>query len=632
MRSKKMISLLCAVSMGAITAASAIPAIAADDIYSFDGSSNSGWSELAAGSIKVENDDKGDYLTIQGSGSGNRTTSYTLPNAVSGEYVIEFDTLMARGNGMGRIMHSAQIAFTNNATFASNGDTRPGANIVEEVNNQLSTKYNTDGGYGASIANAALKIDLRPYMTNQWMINDDSTSELVAFPETAVDITDNTWVRVQAAVNGNTTTVNIIDNAGNKIVDNTAYTNAENSIQYIYVVSNRGDSGSGLIALDNIHIYQGAPEALTTDGLRGESTIATPEPPATLPPTPAVKEAAPVFTAHETAEKLYTQDFSASAVGDGISQKDSAQEAYTGIEGLTMTVGSRNNDTQTSALVDKYADNVLTISGGEFSTNGRGAVVSLTDNLSIAEDTTKTSIMAFAFDARALKDGGSGRLYLLDNNTNTDDNGASRDILAVFTTAGDGANYANGDTKIGVDVDYAGWNTVAVAVSADKYRVYLNGDYDNPVVQGTKVGVGATSVSVTHLPMLAVTNGKSTSWSTVMVDNIMAYQISASFEKKYLPTISEPEPPEVVKPNLTFSDDLTTVTSDIASDDVVIIKASYENDRLKSVESVKGLSAGQNALTWTNAPVEGDKVIALSSISDIEPLLEEAAGLTTAAE
>ena len=117
-----------------------------------------------------------------------------------------------------------------------------------------------------------------------------------------------------------------------------------------------------------------------------------------------------------------------------------------------------------------------------------------------------------------------------------------------------------------------------------------------------------------------------------MVDNIMAYQISASFEKKYLPTISEPEPPEVVKPNLTFSDDLTTVTSDIASDDVVIIKASYENDRLKSVESVKGLSAGQNALTWTNAPVEGDKVIALSSISDIEPLLEEAAGLTTAAE
>lgn len=630
MRSKKIISLLCAVSMGAITAASAIPAIAADDIYSFDGSSNSGWSELAAGSIKVENDDKGDYLTIQGSGSGNRTTSYTLPEAVSGEYVIEFDTLMARGNGMGRIMHSTQIAFTNDNTVESNGDTRDGSNIVDEVNAELSSSYKSNAG--SSLANAALKIDLRPYMTNQWMINDDSDSELVAFPETAVTVTDNTWVRVQAAVKDNTTTVNIIDNAGNKIVENVAYTNKANEIKYIYVVSNRGDSGSGLIALDNIHIYQGAPEALTTDGLRGESTIATPEPPATLPPTPAVKEAAPVFTAHETAEKLYTQDFSASAVGDGISQKDSAQEAYTGIEGLTMTVGSRNNDTQTSALVDKYADNVLTISGGEFSTNGRGAVVSLTDNLSIAEDNTKTSIMAFAFDARALKDGGSGRLYLLDNNTNTDDNGASRDILAVFTTAGDGANYANGDTKIGVDVDYAGWNTVAVAVSADKYRVYLNGDYDNPVVQGTKVGVGATSVSVTHLPMLAVTNGKSTSWSTVMVDNIMAYQISASFEKKYLPTISEPEPPEVVKPNLTFSDDLMTVTSDIASDDVVIIKASYENGRLKSVESIKTVVEGENALTWANAPVEGDKVIALSSISDIEPLLEEAAGLTTAAE
>ena len=75
-----------------------------------------------------------------------------------------------------------------------------------------------------------------------------------------------------------------------------------------------------------------------------------------------------------------------------------------------------------------------------------------------------------------------------------------------------------------------------------------------------------------------------------------------------------------------------TVTSDIASDDVVIIKASYENGRLKSVESIKTVVEGENALTWANAPVEGDKVIALSSISDIEPLLEEAAGLTTAAE
>ncbi len=48
------------------------------------------------------------------------------------------------------------------------------------------------------------------------------------------------------------------------------YTNSTNEINSIYVCSNRGDGGSGIVALDNLHHYQGAPETLTTDGLRGE--------------------------------------------------------------------------------------------------------------------------------------------------------------------------------------------------------------------------------------------------------------------------------------------------------------------------------------------------------------------------
>lgn len=818
---RKIISLMSAAAIASSLLVVPISANA-EEFYTFDGSSTTGWS-LTNGNVTMMTDDMGEYLQIQGSGSGNRTGSFTLPVTLDDDYVIEFDTMLTRGNGMGRTMHTTQIAFTNDTTTM---DTRDGAGIFEEINTALGTNYKE--GAGSSIANAALKIDLRPYDANKWMINDDSTSDLVAFPETAVAVSDSTWVRVQAVVSGTTTTVNVIDSAGTKIVDNQAYTNSGSGLSSIYMCSGRGDQGSGIIALDNIKIYDGDVVALTTDGLRGAVEAPTPKPsvPQTVPegttvqaaadfedlandtrvyvtngeamsmtsgdftisagtakdtrsetnatvrtyfygednsstnilsmaegnfasaargpiikstelksvgadgtlhevfamrlnasdgtttpslflvdttesylgsdnqykyvlarlttnetldegdsdtvavvepdkwvvvdfalsadgsytvsvdgeeliahdgaveytatdkitvknapslvmnvlkgdttangtvvsidnlavygasdgtetpdpgettspeattaPTSPKKAAAPALTAHASAVNLYTQNFDAATVGSGLTLSTEDQGAYTDIEGLSITVGSRNregstgeSDPRTSALVTENiaGDNAVTITGGRFGVNANSARVALADNLSIAEDDTLTSIMGFAFQVTN-QAGGVAKLYLVNNVSNTDTNGTPREVLAVFTANGDADSIANGDDKIGVEVTAGEWHTAAIAVSADAYRVYLDGNYENPVVKASKTGSGNTTYSVQNLPTFAATNGKDANYSVVTVDNIVAYQIETSFEKKYLPTVSIPE--TWTKYDATYADGrLTNVTMTAVAD------------------------------------------------------------------
>lgn len=271
---------------------------------------------------------------------------------------------------------------------------------------------------------------------------------------------------------------------------------------------------------------------------------ATPAPTAT--PKPA-KKAAPVLNSHASAENEYTQDFSAAAVGEGITQSTEAQDPYTGIEGLVLSVGTKGTEgsdvTGVKVTENILGDNVLTLTSGKFASSGRNAKIALADDLSIADDESLTSIMAFAFKVSKSAAGEDDRavMYLLDNATNVDSNGNARDVLAVFTAEGDSENYSNGDTSIGIDVTADEWHVATVAVSTGKYRVYLDGEYENPIVQGTKVGVGATSVPVTHLPMITGSNSKTLNHSVVTVDNILAYQISGIFDKKYLPTITEAE-------------------------------------------------------------------------------------------
>ena len=167
---------------------------------------------------------------------------------------------------------------------------------------------------------------------------------------------------------------------------------------------------------------------------------------------------------------------------------------------------------------------------------------------------------------------------------------------------------------------------VKTQISEDESATYTGNStytiYNINVDDCTKTdGIAAqiTDITPRNLYNRGLTSFNTTVTGTPYIDNGVIY-----FAATTLPE---------VKPEITISADLTTATSSAASDDVVILKASYSDDgRLTSVESITGVAEGDNTLNWETAPVEGDKVIALSSISDIEPLLEEAAGLTTAAE
>ena len=305
------------------------------------------------------------------------------------------------------------------------------------------------------------------------------------------------------------------------------------------------------VCIDDIVILSSADGVDAVVPAAADHELTEEEPEETEPP-----KAVPGFTAHSTAQNLMSQDFNEIATGSLISIGTAAQEPNTSIPGLEFRVGYRDKGADSSSYASisslTEGDNVVKIAGGKFASNGRGVRMALADDLSIAENTDLTSIMAFAFKVEPLQDGGKGQLYLLDNDTNVDGNSVARDILAVFTSNGDSDNYKNGDTKIGIDVTAGEWHVARIAVSNGSYRVYLDNNADDPAVKATKVNTGATSKAVTNLPIIVATNGKSGSenYSLVTIDNVMAYQISAPFEKKYLPTVSgsEDNPPATASP------------------------------------------------------------------------------------
>lgn len=633
MKSKKLISLLCAAAMSASAFAGlTVTASAATDLFTFTDGSTTGWT-MANGTVTQKTDEDGEYLELQGAGSGNRTATYSLGTSISGEYTIEYDTMMIRGNGMSRIMHSNQLAFTNDVDTK---DTRDGAGITEAVNAQQGTKYNS--GAGSAIANAALKTDLRPYLTDKWMINDDSTSELVAYPESAVSVADSKWVRVQAAVNNDKTTVTIIDKSGNKIVDGVEYANSSNTINSIYVCSNRGDSGSGIIDLDNIHIYQGAPETLTTDGLRGDATVVVPTV-APVMPTPEVKTQAPGLSAPDGVTPVVNNTFSKALASTAMGE---TATTITDVDGLSIAMGSRpGGDTATTVSVEDWAagDKVLTLAGGPYSGAGRGPVVSAANTLALADG--KSSVMTFAVNLGSTKGGGAGRLYILkdDSKAGDDKNGAYNNVMGVLTTDDTASSYTIGSgdnvVTIGQQVEAYQWYKVAIIVSSDKFRIWVaKADEDfteKPQVDCDHVGTGATASSVTELPLLAVTSEKGGSYtgSVARIDNMLTYSGTADQPRKLLPTTQAAPTPAPVPAKVTMSVDETANTVTLTSDkdtNAVLVQASYRTDNtLDSVKKVVNLELKANeaktvASTDLATFTKNDKIMVWDSLKTMTPL------------
>lgn len=638
MKSKKLISLLCAAAMSASAFAGlTVTASAATDLVTLDGSTADGWVAPDGAdkgdivpTVTIDDGETDQYLKFQGSGGGNRKSTYSLGQTISGQYTIEYDTMMTRGNGMSRIMHSNQLAFTNDTNTK---DTRDGAGIIDTVNAQQGTKYNS--GSGASVANAAMKTDLRPYLTDKWVINDDSTSELVAYPESAVEVADTKWVRVQAAVNNDKTTVTVIDKSGNKLVDGVEYTNSTNEINSIYVCSNRGNGGSGIVALDNLHIYQGAPETLTTDGLRGDATVVVP----TVMPVPDVKTQAPGLSAPDGVTPVVNNTFSKALASTAMGE---TATTITDVDGLSIAMGNRTGgDTATTVSVEDWAagDKVLTLAGGPYSGAGRGPVVSAANTLALADG--KSSVMTFAVNLGSNKAGGAGRLYILKDNSQagSDKNGAYNNVMGVLTTDDTASSYTIGSGSnvitIGQQVEAYQWYKVAIIVSSDKFRIWVaKADEDfteKPQVDCDHVGTGDTASSVSELPLLAVTSEKGGSYtgSVARIDNMLTYSGTADQPRKLLPTTQAAPTPAPIPAKVTMSVDENANTVTLTSDkdtDAVLVQASYRTDNtLESVKKVVNLKLEANKATTVPATdldafTTNDKIMVWDSLKTMTPL------------
>ena len=635
MKSKKLISLLCAAAMSASAFAGlTVTASAATPVYTFDGSDITGFS--GNGTLAQVSDDKGEYFSIKANGSSTYSATLTLPadaqlTSADG-YTIEYDARLHKSNGMGRYGRYTQVAFIDSSNAAKDSrDYGPYGALFSGGNSSTETGQ----GYTAGVASS---LSAR-YQLDGTIVNDPGTETLAADNTSVTGIADDMWVRVQTYVKGDVAKVTVIDVNNNKIVDGVDYINSATKLDTIYVTAGRGDdsvTGPGEVCLDNIKIYSGEAETLTTDGLRGVVAAATP-----IPEPETVSGSAQTLAAPASVTDAYTADFNNATVGTVASIETEDQDAKTVVDGMKVKVGSRSTgaDTKKYAAIAKVAtgDNALKLAANQFSTNGRGPVVTLDDTKEISSG--ETAIMGFTTYLSAAKgtdEGGLPRLFLIDNTTNIDGNGCARDILAVITTE-DASGYTNGDTPIGIQVT-EGWHTVVVAVSEGTYRVFIDGKYKDgegklsPAVKGTKVGSGSTSAQVTHLPSFAVENTKSdsgTAYSKALIDNVVAYKITDTLDAKYLPTETAAPTPAPIPAKVTMSVDENANTVTLTSDkdtNAVLVQASYRTDNtLDSVKKVVNvaLTAGTAytvPATDLDAFTTNDKIMVWDSLKTMTPL------------
>lgn len=635
MKSKKLISLLCAAAMSASAFAGlTVTASAATPVYTFDGSEITGFS--GNGTLAQVSDDKGEYFSIKANGSSTYSATLTLPadaqlTSADG-YTIEYDARLHKSNGMGRYGRYTQVAFIDSSNAAKDSrDYGPYGALFSGGNSSTETGQGYTTGVASSLS--------ARYQLDGTIVNDPGTETLAADNTSVIGIADDMWVRVQTYVKDDVAKVTVIDVNNNKIVDGVDYINSATKLDAIYVTAGRGDdgvTGPGEVCLDNIKIYSGEAETLTTDGLRGVVAAATP-----IPEPETVSGSAQTLAAPASVTDAYTADFNNATVGTVASIETEDQDAKTVVDGMKVKVGSRSTgaDTKTYAAIAKVAtgDNALKLAANQFSTNGRGPVVTLDDTKEISSG--ETAIMGFTTYLSAAKgtdEGGLPRLFLIDNTTNIDGNGCARDILAVITTE-DASGYTNGDTPIGIQVT-EGWHTVVVAVSEGTYRVFIDGKYKDgegklsPAVKGTKVGSGSTSAQVTHLPSFAVENTKSdsgTAYSKALIDNVVAYKITDTLDAKYLPTETAAPTPAPIPAKVTMSVDENANTVTLTSDkdtDAVLVQASYRTDNtLESVKKVVNvaLTAGTAytvPATDLDAFTTNDKIMVWDSLKTMTPL------------
>lgn len=676
MKSKKLISLLCAAAMttsafaGMVTTASAATA----PVWSFDGASTDGWEGTVMPTVKTDDGSTDSYLDfLAGTGTKCNDIAFVLPTAaqLSNDYVLEYDTFIHTGNGMGRLAQYTQLAFTGESPAADTQDyggdyAAEASPMMEGKNCDCHSEWNaaseTGWGYAGDIVSSLTnRIELQGKM----LINYDGT-KAPSINDGDAQIGDSKWVRVRMEVKDGKAKTTIADSNAT-IVDGEEFAVSASKLVQIKMAFGRADTTHFIpttpanIKLDNIKVYDGIANApaFSTADLRKSAVVATP-----IPAPEKVAGQAPKFYAPESAEQVYTADFNGASTGEIGHVETAETDAKVVVNGMKVKLGNRDSgeDAKTYAKIVSVAegDNAVRLSADKFATNGRGPVVSLDNNIDLSDMTSGSAVMSFAVYLSKTDANGIERLFLLDNTDNVDGNGCARDVVAVITTEDvqnedESYKYTAGDSNIGIHVEPEQWHTITVVATAgdSPVRLFVDGQYKEdgklaPALRVEMVGTGEGNKSyVTHLPMLAIENTKAynedtgeggTVYSTALIDNVLAYYVQGDLEPKNLPQTDGADPtPAPATPTPQPKHDVTVTWDKTAKKaavtagdgeteafDGVLIHASYDNKgTMTSVTTydAKNITTDGIEVAIPEADVvhTGDKLMVWNSMKDMIP-------------
>lgn len=668
MKSKKLISFLCAAAMttsafAGLTVASA----AATPVWSFDGSSADDWDGDVKPTVKTDEGSTDQYLDfLAGTGTKSNNTTFVLPTAaqLENDYVLEYDAFIHTGNGMGRLAQYTQLAFTGASPVQDSQDyggdyAAEASPMMEGKNCDCHSTWNdaseTGWGYAGDIVSSLTnRIELQGKM----LINYDGTNA-PSINDGDAQVGDSKWVRVRNEVKDGKAKVTIADSNGT-IVDGQEFAVSASKLSQIKMAFGRADTTHFIpttpanIKLDNIKVYDGiaGTPAFSTADLRKSAVVATP-----IPAPEKVAGPAPKFYAPETAENPYVANFNDAAVSEIGHVETAETDAKNVVNGMKVKLGNRDSgeDAKTYASIVKVADgdNAVRLSADKFSTNGRGPVVSLDNNIDLSDATSGSAVMSFAVYLSKTDANGIERLFLLDNTDNVDGNGCARDVVAVITTEDiqnedESYKYTAGDSNIGIHVEPEAWHTITVVATAEEspVRIFVDGKYEEegrlaPALKVEMVGTGeGNKHAVTHLPMIAIENTKAyneetgeggTVYSTALIDNVLTYYVQGDLKSKNLPQTEgeEPtDPPYVATPapkhvaNITYADGKASVsTTEDTPFDGVLIAANYRADgTLEKIALTKELTGiSSTAIEEEIAMAVGDKLMVWNNLKDMVP-------------
>lgn len=577
MKSKKLISLLCAAALSVsafagmvITSSAAETVLWSDNFDAYDNVVD-GHDAISAdyprvlldGTLTADNQYDGiSGLLLQTCNRGQNTSFYAIQDGKNaGSKSLMATTASTEKQRGGKIFFVEKEKDAEGKVVNKTYTPESGKDLVLAFNLKTTDTEVTGAGHKLSI--------------NGDVDAATADANVVDFDE-ELGIGHDTWNEVKIVINATSGAKFFVDGTEKETANGANITNLSSMVFYSETQYGEGKTSTDCPKwyFDDMVIYSSDDGAASTvPGAEG-GTQATPEPELDAPALEAADGA--------VEDTIQTYDFNSIdngtwSIGTTDQQKFDSKGAVKTednsvkvVPGLSIEVGGRGNGAEgsTFAAIQKYGTGkVLNLNAARFATGGRGPRFSLDNDIPAEEGYTVT---AFAFRLSPIKGreaDAKPRLYLLGDTVQAGDDGmgAYRHIAAVFTTIeGEEIHRNPEDLESNVISTYVTpneWHYASVVADpsdGDKapYRIYV--DYDpsaeklEPNIKSDYVGYGDNAQSLAKVPMFAVeTQAAKVSdvettpaYSYALIDNVVAYSATGSEPRRVIATPTEAEKPE----------------------------------------------------------------------------------------